>query len=113
MAPKRDSQLGIGCKNVVPCPDNVNQTGSAIEPIERDQTVENRLSNAIESQSNITPIFGFDCVRLRFDCVRLRCFSSEQVGRMFFSAVNVALKWPHSLLLPQPCRGRSSRVSAR
>ena len=35
-----------------PIPDDVNRTGLAIQPIKRNRTVEIRLSNAIESQSN-------------------------------------------------------------
>ena len=43
----------------------------------------------------------------------MKQLGSEQVCRMFFQAVNVASKWPHSLILPQPRQGHSSGVSAK
>ena len=47
---QKEIQTTDRCPNFYP--DDVNRTGSAIEPIERNRTVEIRLSNAIESQSN-------------------------------------------------------------
>ena len=40
--------------------------------IELDRTVEIRLPNAIEFQSNVQILGNIRLVRLRFDCVRLR-----------------------------------------
>eukprot|EP00111_Clytia_hemisphaerica_P005891 TCONS_00017086-protein len=57
-------------------PDDLNQTESTIEPVNR--LIEIRLSNAIESQSNVKILGNIQLVRLLFDCgsivdsVRLR-----------------------------------------
>ena len=48
-------------------PDDLNQTGSTIQPIKRKQTIEIRLPNAIEFQSNVQILGNIRLVRSRFD----------------------------------------------
>ena len=49
-----------------------NRTTNQLNAIEHNRMIAIRLSNAIESQSNFTPISWFDWDSIVFDCVRLR-----------------------------------------
>ena len=103
-------------------PNHLNGTDSTIKPIETDRTQSNSWNSivernriSIEYYPNFWIRLKFVCVRLvrlRFDCVWLRCFGSEQIGSMFFSAANAASKFSPPSRQPEPCRGCSSRVSA-
>ena len=67
-------------------PDDVNRTGSAIEPIERNRTVEIRLSNAIESQSNgqILGNYSIGSIEIRLPSIEiLRSIAFDLCSIMF------------------------------
>ena len=59
--------------------------------IERNRTIEIRLSNTIEFQSNITAILWLNCVRLcsiGFDCVRLCSIVFDYVRLFRFDLIS-------------------------
>ena len=83
------------CKSKNWSPDDVNRTGSVIEPIERNRTVEIRLSNAIESQSNnqILGNYSIGSIEIRLRSIEILRSIAFDLGSIMFDWDSIAFNW--------------------